>query len=79
MHVGHSGSRGGWRGTGSRRGGTYWDRLTYDKNTWARVTFRLRRVLRDKGLHCGVTGGFPTEGVSSGSESVGFTGEYSVC
>ena len=31
------------------------------------------------GLRCEVTRGFPTEGVSSGSESVGLTGEYSVC
>ena len=32
-----------------------------------------------KGLRCGVTGGFPTEGVSSGSESMGFIGEYLAC
>ena len=31
------------------------------------------------GLRYGVTKGFPTEGVSSGSDSAGFTGEYSVC
>ena len=30
-----------------RRGGTYWGRLTCDRNTWARVTFGLRRVLKD--------------------------------
>ena len=45
--MGHSGSRGGWRGTGGRRGWTDWGRLTCDRNTWARVTCRLRRVLRD--------------------------------
>ena len=30
------------------------------------------------GLYCGVIGGFPTEGVSLGSESAGLIGVYSV-
>ena len=30
------------------------------------------------GLHCGFTGGFPTEGVSSGSKAAGLTGLDSV-
>ena len=36
------------------------------------------RVSGIMGLRCGVTGGFPTEGVSSGSETAGLTGLASV-
>ena len=74
MHMGHRRSRGGGRGTESRQGGTYWGRLTCNRNTQARVTFRLRSVLRDN--RSSLRG---YERVSSGSESAGFTGENSVC
>ena len=47
MHMGHRRSRGWRRGTGSRQGGTYWGGMTYDRNTRARVTFRLQWIFRD--------------------------------
>ena len=77
--MGHHGSRGGGRGTGSRQGGE----LTGVELPMTRIL--ELGLLSDYdgfsgiiGRRCRVTGGFPIERVSSGVGSAELTGVYSV-